>query len=259
MRARSAPTGSVSAATVPAGTSRRARAPAREPVAFQLLLYPVTDLSREHPSYEAFADAPFLPAAEMRRLRGLYLADEEDAHDPLASPLLATDLTGLPPAYVALAGLDPLYDEGAAYAARLREAGVDVTLARNEGLLHGFAGIIDASPSARAGLAGVPLAGPALTKSILAWCEHTFVSPQATILHADVDSFFASVEQRDDPSLRGRPVIVGAGVVLAASYEAKAFGVHSAMGGAQARRLCPHAVVVRAAHVGLRRGEQGDV
>jgi DNA polymerase-4 len=59
-----------------------------------------------------------------------------------------------------------------------------------------------------------------------------------------VDSFYASVEQRDDPSLRGRPVIVGAGVVLAASYEAKAFGVRTPMGGAQARRLCPHAVVV---------------
>jgi DNA polymerase-4 len=71
-----------------------------------------------------------------------------------------------------------------------------------------------------------------------------FVSGGATILHADVDSFFASVEQRDDPRLRARPVIVGAGVVLAASYEAKAYGVRTAMGGAQARRLCPQAVVV---------------
>jgi DNA polymerase-4 len=66
----------------------------------------------------------------------------------------------------------------------------------------------------------------------------------ATILHADVDAFFASVEQRDDPRLRGRPVIVGGGVVLAASYEAKACGVRTAMGGRRARRLCPHAVVV---------------
>jgi DNA polymerase-4 len=66
----------------------------------------------------------------------------------------------------------------------------------------------------------------------------------ASILHADLDSFYASVEQRDDPTLRGRPVIVGGGVVLAASYEAKAYGVRTAMGGAQARRLCPPAVVV---------------
>jgi DNA polymerase-4 len=72
-----------------------------------------------------------------------------------------------------------------------------------------------------------------------------FVSGEATILHADLDAFFASVEQRDDPRLRGRPVIVGMGVVLAASYEAKAYGIHSAMGGGQARRLCPHAIVVR--------------
>ncbi|OBB10806.1 DNA polymerase IV [Mycolicibacterium setense] len=69
-------------------------------------------------------------------------------------------------------------------------------------------------------------------------------APQAAILHADLDSFYASVEQRDDPALRGRPVIVGGGVVLAASYEAKAFGVRTAMGGRQARALCPQAVVV---------------
>ena len=64
------------------------------------------------------------------------------------------------------------------------------------------------------------------------------------MLHADLDAFFASVEQRDDPRLRGRPVIVGGWVVLAASYEAKAFGVRTAMSGAHARRLCPQAVVV---------------
>jgi DNA polymerase-4 len=64
------------------------------------------------------------------------------------------------------------------------------------------------------------------------------------VLHADADAFFASVEQRDDPRLRGRPVIVGGGVVLAASYEAKAYGIRTAMGGRQALRLCPHAVVV---------------
>jgi DNA polymerase IV len=84
-------------------------------------------------------------------------------------------------------------------------------------------------------------------------CEHAFVARigrervgagEATILHADLDAFFASVEQRDDPTLRGRPVIVGGGVVLAASYEAKAFGIRTAMGGTEARRLCPWAAVV---------------
>src|SRR5689334_2349997 len=71
-----------------------------------------------------------------------------------------------------------------------------------------------------------------------------FVSDGATILHADLDAFYASVEQRDDPRLRGRPVIVGAGVVLSASYEARAFGVRTAMGGRLARMMCPGAVVV---------------
>ena len=67
---------------------------------------------------------------------------------------------------------------------------------------------------------------------------------EATVLHADLDAFFAAVEQRDDSSLRGRPVIVGGGVVLAASYEAKAFGIRTAMGLRRARSLCPQAIVV---------------
>src|SRR3954453_4823604 len=75
-------------------------------------------------------------------------------------------------------------------------------------------------------------------------CEDVGVRDEAAILHADLDSFYASVEQRDHPRLRGRPVIVGGGVVLAASYEAKAQGVRTAMGGRMARLLCPEAIVV---------------
>src|SRR4051812_6258979 len=76
-------------------------------------------------------------------------------------------------------------------------------------------------------------------------CEHAFVpTTEPGVLHADLDAFYASVEQRDNPRLRGRPVIVGGGVVLACSYEARARGVRTAMGGSRARRLCPNAVVV---------------
>src|SRR3954464_3795617 len=71
-----------------------------------------------------------------------------------------------------------------------------------------------------------------------------FVSGEATILHADLDSFYASVEQRDDPRLRDRPVIVGGGIVLAASYEAKRLGVYTPMPEFRARQLCPDLIVV---------------
>ena len=86
-----------------------------------------------------------------------------------------------------------------------------------------------------------------------------FVSREANILHADLDAFYASVEQRDDPRLRGRPVIVGGGVVLACSYEAKARGVKTAMGGRRALALCPDAVVVPSRFERLLGGEQGGV
>ena len=91
----------------------------------------------------------------------------------------------------------------------------------------------------RPGTAGPYFADPTRLASRRPGCEHVFVAGQATILHADLDSFYASVEQRDDPRLRNRAVIVGGGVVLAASYEAKAYGVSTAMGGRQALRLCP--------------------
>jgi acetyl esterase len=128
----------------------RARA---DDLAFQLLIYPVTDLSREHPSYVTFADGPFLTADHMRWFRNHYLETEDDALDPRASPLLAGDLVGMPPTYLALAGFDPLHDEGAAYGTRLREAGVEATVAPNPGQPHAFAELTRASPSARFALA----------------------------------------------------------------------------------------------------------
>jgi acetyl esterase len=124
-----------------------------ERLAFQLLVYPVTDLSREHPSYATFADGPLLTAGQMRWFRAQYLPSEEVARDPRASPLLAEDLAGMPPTYLALAGFDPLHDEGAAYAARLRQAGVETTVAPNPGQTHAFAELTRASPSARSALA----------------------------------------------------------------------------------------------------------
>jgi acetyl esterase len=125
---------------------------ASEALAFQLLFYPVTDLSREHPSYATFADGPVLTARQMRWFRSHYLAREEDARDPRASPLLAPSLSGMPPAYLALAGFDPLYDEGVAYGDRLRHAGVEVSLADQRGQAHAFAELTRASRSARAAL-----------------------------------------------------------------------------------------------------------
>src|SRR4051812_2467186 len=110
-------------------------------------------------------------------------------------------------------------------------------------LIHG--GDRDERSGGHEGPPTVGLEGHARQSSIRPGWEHVFVfKEEANILHADLDSFFASVEQRDDPRLLGRPVIVGAGVVLAASYEAKAFGVDTAMSGSRARRLCPHAIVV---------------
>ena len=130
----------------------------------QLLLYPIADLSREYRSYREFSDGPVLDAPGMRWFRSHYLGRDGDASDPRASPLLASDLTGMPRAYIAIAAHDPLRDEGLAYAERLRAAGVPVTVALHRRQPHAFADFAGVIPTARAALLhaarwlrGVPL------------------------------------------------------------------------------------------------------
>jgi acetyl esterase len=107
---------------------------------FQLLVYPVTDLTLSHPSMDENAEGYFLTKASMEWFVGHYLGDA-DPKDPAVSPLHADDLSGLPPAMVITAEMDPLRDEGEAYAARLREAGVPTELIRYDGQIHGFVGM----------------------------------------------------------------------------------------------------------------------
>ena len=122
----------------------------REAVAFQVLLYPITDVSREHGSYAKFADGPWLTASLMRWFRAHYVPGDADLHDPRVSPLLTRDLSGAPPAYVGVAGHDPLRDEGLAYARRLERAGNDVVLDFLAAQIHGYAELAGVSRSARA-------------------------------------------------------------------------------------------------------------
>jgi acetyl esterase len=120
--------------------------------AFQLLFYPATDLSRKHDSVGLFSRGYFLTEAQLDWYRDQYLAAPADALDPRASPLLAEDLAGLPPAYVATAGFDPLRDEGERYAQRLREAGVPVEVRRHEQLIHAFVNATGVGRTGRAAL-----------------------------------------------------------------------------------------------------------
>ena len=117
----------------------------------QLLIFPATDLSEARltrPSYNEFAEGFFLTRRQMDWYLDHYLADPSDALDPRASPLLADDLSGVAPAYVTVAGFDPLRDDGLAYARRLEEAGVPVQVAREGSLIHAFINITSLSPDA---------------------------------------------------------------------------------------------------------------
>lgn len=106
---------------------------------FQLLVYPATDFTTERPSREEFREGYFLTARQMDWYADHYVPTAEQRADWRASPLLAPDLSGVAPAYVAVAGFDVLRDEGEAYAHRLRAAGVPTALRRHSGLIHGFA------------------------------------------------------------------------------------------------------------------------
>jgi acetyl esterase len=105
---------------------------------YQLLVYPVTDHRYDTPSYQENADGYLLTKDAMVWFWNHYLRSEVDGNSPLASPLRAESLRDLPPALVITAEFDPLRDEGGAYAAKLQEAGVPVTLSRYDGMIHGF-------------------------------------------------------------------------------------------------------------------------
>jgi len=136
------------------------------PIRFQLLVYPVTDAHFRSPSIEENADGYFLTKDTLLWFRENYLGDG-DPDDPRVSPLWVPDgvLVGLPPALVITAEHDPLRDEGEAYAQRLRGAGVDVTVARYDGMIHGFFSLPDVVPD---GASAVALAAEALGRALSA-------------------------------------------------------------------------------------------
>lgn len=123
-----------------------------QPPAMQLLIYPVAETGRELPSRQTFRDGFILTRRDMAYYEDRYLPPGSDRNDPRVAILQADDLGGLPPAYVATAGFDPLRDEGDAYAERLREAGVRVALHRHPGLVHTFINLTAVSPTSRAAM-----------------------------------------------------------------------------------------------------------
>ena len=121
-------------------------------ISYQVLIYPAVHVEGDYPSRTENAEGYFLTTRAMRWFYGHYIQNESHAKDPLASPLLADDHSGLPPAMIAVAGYDPLRDEGEAYAEKLGEAGVEVKVSRNDGMIHGFASMIGALDDARASI-----------------------------------------------------------------------------------------------------------
>ncbi|HUY20964.1 MAG TPA: alpha/beta hydrolase [Acidimicrobiales bacterium] len=136
--ARLAVAGDSAGGNLSAVVSLLARDAGGPPVAFQLLIYPATDLTMSTPSHRLNGEGYLLTREEMDWFMGHYLPDDVDRRLPTLSPLFADDLSGLPPALVVTAEFDPLRDEGEAYGARLEEAGVEARVARYDGMIHGF-------------------------------------------------------------------------------------------------------------------------
>jgi acetyl esterase len=129
------------------------------PLVFQLMLYPATDFAADTPSMRDNSEGYFLTKADMEWFSNHYISSEEDKKHLLASPALAADLSGLPPALIITAEFDPLRDEGEQYGDLLKAAGVPVTVSRYDGMIHGFlsmAGILDQGKKA------IEVAGKAL-------------------------------------------------------------------------------------------------
>jgi acetyl esterase len=118
----------------------------------QLLIYPVAETAGTARSRQTFAEGFMLTRADMDWFEGHYLPPGVDRDDPRVALLNASDLSGLPPAYIATAGFDPLRDEGEAFAERLREAGVQVALRRHPGLIHTFLNLTAICPTTRAAM-----------------------------------------------------------------------------------------------------------
>jgi acetyl esterase len=152
--ARLAVAGDSAGGNLAAVVSLMARDRSGPPIAFQLLIYPVTDARADTRSYRDNAEGYLLTAGDMDWFWGHYLGDEKaKGAEPYASPLRATDVTRLPPALVITAEFDPLRDEGEAYAARLKEAGVAARVTRYDGMIHGFFGMGHLMDKARAAVA----------------------------------------------------------------------------------------------------------
>ncbi len=153
--ARIAVGGTSAGATLAAAVALMARDRGGPRVAYQLLVYPATTSALDTPSHREFAKDSYyiLSRADMEWFWGHYLTSEADRSNPYACPAYATTLRGVAPAFVITAEYDPLRDEGEAYAARLREEGVQVVLRRYDGVTHGFFGMPAQLDKAKAAIA----------------------------------------------------------------------------------------------------------